>query len=88
MVIKGTKRYMNSHLNLRSKITTDKVHSSVAILTYIEGVTDRIRKVLRKHKVRYVLKSLSKISNHLPFANDRLNPLVFTVFPTYVVQCI
>lgn len=62
-------------LNPKSRIKNDEVTKTVAFLPYISRVTDRIGKVLRKHKVKTVFKSTCKMSQLLPNPKDKLNPL-------------
>lgn len=68
--------------------STREVQKKDAFPPYSEGVTERMGEVLRKHTVKSVFKSHSKIY-HLPSPKDGLNPSKNDpVFLTSVVRSI
>lgn len=77
-------RNISRRLNPRHKMTTKEERNSVALLCYIERITDKIGKVLHKHIAKPVFKSLSKIT-HLLSPKDSFNPFASKV--VYDIPC-
>lgn len=68
-------RTISRHYNPKAKGET-KPSISTAFLPYIQGITDRIGKVLHKHNIKTIFRPHSKISDLLPSVKDKIAPLL------------
>ena len=56
------------------------------ILPYVQGTTERISRILSKHKIKVIFKPQRKIAQLLPNPKDQRpnwKPQVFTKFPAF-----
>ena len=62
-----------AHAQVRSK--EEERHFGLAILPFIPGITERLKRFLKNHQIKVATKPLSTVGNMLPSFEDKINKI-------------